>query len=275
MIRLAASLVIAARQGNRAALSAIVKNAERPVYNLAMRMLAHPEDAQDATQEILIKIITNLGSIRDVEAAGGWAMRIACRHLIASSKRGRVEAMRLTFDGFADDLARGLDVSTSTEPHDPETELAINEIKIGCTLALLTCLKREARLAYVLGEIFELSDSEAAEALEIAPATYRQRLKRSRDAILAFMNVRCGNVSKTAACRCERRLTAAEKAGRISRGNSTYGLKTDAANSVLRLRSVVHNLEEGRRAAALMRSNPQFTSEIAELVMEIVETNSN
>ena len=72
MIRLDAQQVVAAREGNRAALEAIVRAAERSVYNLSMRMLANRADAEDATQEILVKIITNLGAIRDVEAAGGW-----------------------------------------------------------------------------------------------------------------------------------------------------------------------------------------------------------
>lgn len=97
MIRLDPVQVAAARRGSRAALEAVVRAAERPVYNLALRMLAHPADAQDATQEILIKIVTNLGALREVEAAGGWAMRIACRHLVGARKHSRVEAMRLSF----------------------------------------------------------------------------------------------------------------------------------------------------------------------------------
>jgi hypothetical protein len=45
----------------------------------------------------------------------------------------------------------------------PETLVLIEEVKIGCTLALLTCLSRPLRAAYILGEIFELSDTGALE----------------------------------------------------------------------------------------------------------------
>jgi DNA-directed RNA polymerase specialized sigma24 family protein len=107
MIRLDPDDVVAARRGNRAALEAVLRAAEGPIYNLAIRMLAHPADAEDATQEIMIKIITHLGTLREVGAAGGWALRIACRHLVQERKRGRVEAMRLTFKGFAADLDQG------------------------------------------------------------------------------------------------------------------------------------------------------------------------
>ena len=58
MIHLDPEQVSAARQGDRAALASLVRSLQRPVYGLAMRMLAHPADAEDATQEILIKIIT-------------------------------------------------------------------------------------------------------------------------------------------------------------------------------------------------------------------------
>ncbi len=53
-------LVQAARSGDRAALEELVTRIQKPLYNLAVRMLWHPADAEDATQEILIKIITQL-----------------------------------------------------------------------------------------------------------------------------------------------------------------------------------------------------------------------
>lgn len=267
MIRLDAKQVEAARQGDRAALDAVLRAAERPIHNLAMRMLAHPADAEDATQEILIKIITHLGALRDVEAAGGWAMRIAVRHLTGSRKRGRIEAMRLTFQGFAEDLEQGLSDATEAPAGDPETALAIEEVKVGCTLAMLTCLSRDLRIAYLLGDVFELTDTEAASVLEITAAAYRQRLRRGRAAVTSFVVERCGNASQAAACRCERRVAAAEAAGRIRRGASDFGVNAGSGKNVPALRAYVRQLDEGRRAAALMRSNPDFSSNVAELVL--------
>lgn len=96
MIRFDPEEIEAARRGSRAALERVVHAAERPIYNLALRMLANRADAEDATQEILVKIVTHLGELREVGAAGGWALRIACRHLVKARRRSRVEAMRLT-----------------------------------------------------------------------------------------------------------------------------------------------------------------------------------
>lgn len=58
------TLVGRSREGDRASLERLVDHIQRPVYNVALRMLWHPEDAQDATQEILIRVITHLGSFR-------------------------------------------------------------------------------------------------------------------------------------------------------------------------------------------------------------------
>ncbi|MGH9221305.1 MAG: hypothetical protein ACRD1W_18510 [Vicinamibacterales bacterium] len=73
-----------------------------------------------------------------------------------------VERMRLTFDQFANDLEDGL----SAAPPDAEESLLIEEVKIGCTLGMLQCLDRPHRLAYVLGEILDLSGPESADAWE-------------------------------------------------------------------------------------------------------------
>jgi len=275
MIRLAAQQVMAAREGNRAALEAVVRAAERPVFNLAMRMLANRADAEDATQEILVKIITNLGAIRDVEAAGGWALRVACRHLLHERKRGAIEAMRLTFQGFAADLETGLSPLADHGLNEVEEKLAIDEVRIGCTLAMLICLSRELRIAYILGDIFEVTDTEAAEILDIDPAAYRQRLRRARGAVTTFVQSRCGLVSELAACRCERRVGQALKIGRVVKGQPDLSASLGDIPSAAEIRGRIEVIERERASAALMRSTPQFTSHLGELVMSLVDTKSS
>lgn len=273
MIRLDPKAVAAAQQGNKTALDGVVRAAERPIYNLALRMFGHPQDAEDAAQEILIKIITGLGSLRDAEAAGGWAMRIACRHLVETRRQSRIEAMRLSFRGFAADLEQGLTDPQGVDSGDMETALAIEEIKVGCTLAMLTCLSRKHRIAYLLGDVFELTDSEAAAALEIKPAAYRQRLRRARVAVKAFLASACGNVSAQAACRCERRVAAARAGGRLGQSRPLFGASAPPGRTVPALRAQIQRMEKGRRAAALLRSNPDFPANIADLALQTLEVN--
>jgi RNA polymerase sigma factor (sigma-70 family) len=271
MIRLDAKQVVAAREGNRAALDVVVRAAERPIYNLAVRMLANRVEAEDATQEILVKIIINLGSIRDVNAAGAWAFKIACRHLVHERKRGNIEAMQLSFAGFASDLEAGLTPLSEHGLNEIEEKIAIDEVKIGCTLAMLVCLSRELRIAYILGEIFETTDTEAAEALNIEPATYRQRLRRARGTVTVFVAKSCGLVSDAAACRCERRVGQALHFGRIVKGQKDVTANTGDVPSLAEVRGRIGALEKGRDSAALMRSNPNFASQVGQLVIGMVD----
>ena len=64
------------------------------VYRLALRMTAHPEDAEDASQEILIKVITHLEGFRGESSVRTWAYRIAVRHML-DRKKSRVEELAL------------------------------------------------------------------------------------------------------------------------------------------------------------------------------------
>ena len=270
MIILKRDIVASARQGSREALEALVRALERPVFNLAIRMLGNRADAEDAAQEILIKVITHLGDVREEAAAGAWAFRIACRHLVHARKRRGLEAQRLSFRAFASDLAEGAEDLPDSLADDPETVVMIEEVKIGCTLALLTCLSRPLRAAYVLGEIFELSDVEAADALEVEPAAYRQRLRRARLLVTAFTQARCGIVSPGAACRCDRRVIQAMQLGRVTKGQPTLGGDAPSTPRISEVRAEIAKLERGRVAAALLRSNPSFTTEVAELVLAIL-----
>ena len=52
------NLVLRARSGDRQALEDLVERHQAWIYNIAVRMLHHPQDAEDVTQEILIKVLT-------------------------------------------------------------------------------------------------------------------------------------------------------------------------------------------------------------------------
>src|SRR5262245_17892330 len=66
--------------GNKRALEEIINGIQGYVYRLALRMLGLPADAEDATQEILIQVITNLASFRNESAFTTWVYRIAANH---------------------------------------------------------------------------------------------------------------------------------------------------------------------------------------------------
>ena len=157
----------------------LVRALQDDVYGLALRMLWNREDAEDATQEILVRTVTRLAQFDCRSALETWVYRIAVNYIL-DVKKSPVERMQLSFQRFGDDLIDGL---SADGPADSERSLLVEEVKIGCTLGMLQCLDRPHRLVYVLGEILDLSGSEAAEALGIPPDLFRKRLQHARAAI--------------------------------------------------------------------------------------------
>lgn len=96
-----------ARTGDRAALEEVVLAVRDDVFRLALRMTADPRDAEDASQEILVKVITRLDGFRGDASLRTWTYRIAARHLL-DRKKSRVEQLSLDFRRFGDDLLDGL-----------------------------------------------------------------------------------------------------------------------------------------------------------------------
>lgn len=99
--------VIRAQSGDRAALESVVHAVQKDVDILAIRFLCCPQDTEDATQEILIRVITGLSTFRGDCGFRTWAYRVASNALLTLRKQ-RLEQQSLNFDSFAEDLSQGL-----------------------------------------------------------------------------------------------------------------------------------------------------------------------
>ena len=65
-------LIEEAISGDKAALEALLCGVQDVVFNLSLRMLGIVPDAEDATQEILIKVMTHLSSFRQDSSLSTW-----------------------------------------------------------------------------------------------------------------------------------------------------------------------------------------------------------
>jgi RNA polymerase sigma factor (sigma-70 family) len=207
-----ARLAGAASAGDKAAAGAILEAVQDGIYELALRMLGHPADAEDAAQEILVIVLTHLGSFRGESAFRTWVWRIAANHL-GRVRRGRRETITLPM--LEERLQTGLR-DEPTERRDPEAEVLTRELHLRCTEGMLLGLDRELRVAYVLGAIMGLSGEEAAEVLEVDQATYRKRLSRARERLFDFLREWCGVFAAENPCRCSRQVDSAIERGLLA-----------------------------------------------------------
>ncbi len=186
--------------GDNKALEELIKHIQGQIYNLSVRFYWNPADAEDATQEILIKIITHLAAFKGQSAFETWSYRLATNYLLNSKRR---KAETLTFEIGEFHLREGL---KHEDYNAADKDLLAEEVKIGCTTSMLSCLSRPTRLAYILGDIFEFNSTEGAFMLDIEPDTFRKRLATARKKIRKFMKDNCGIYHTENPCRCSKQI---------------------------------------------------------------------
>src|SRR6266478_9410857 len=89
-------LVEQARNGSRAALEKLILRHQAWIYNIAVRMVFQPHDAEEITQEVLVKIVTRLSTFKGECKFRTWLYRIVSNHVL-NMKRRSVETQNLTF----------------------------------------------------------------------------------------------------------------------------------------------------------------------------------
>jgi len=223
--------------------------------------------------EILIRVITHLSSFRGESAFMTWAYRVASNYLLTTRKR-RAEQEALTFERFSAELDEGLADSSVHVSEDVEEQVLIEEVKIGCTHGMLLCLDRDHRLAYILGEIVEVTSEEGSRILQITPAAFRKRLSRARARIQAFMQLKCGLTNVANPCRCARRVSHAIQIGRIDPQRLLFAAQPVLTTEGPILVERVRELHELQRAATLFRSHPTYATpaRIVEGIKKLVES---
>jgi len=256
------STVLAATGGDLSALDSLLLTIQPGVFNLAVRMLGNRDDAADATQEILLKVVTHLSGYRGAAAFTTWVFQVARNHLLTTTTRTR-ETPAVSLEAIAERLHSGLEFAVAhVAPEDvhvltPEDKLASRQMALGCTQNMLMALDREQRLVYLLDTVFGLPSKEAAAVMEITPEAYRQRLARARTRLDEFVNSKCGIVNPLAACRCERQLPAL----RYLRANAMTSGSEGLAPYRLELAQTEAQLDSMLRladAAAVFRAHPEY-----------------
>src|SRR3954470_21272960 len=94
-----AGLVADAQAGSRDALEQLIARHQSWIYNIVLRMVYHPHDAEDITQEILIKVVTKLSTFERRSSFRTWLYRIAVNHVL-NMKRTRAEEWEMTFEKY-------------------------------------------------------------------------------------------------------------------------------------------------------------------------------
>ena len=157
------TLVSRALAGSNAAWMKLVKRYEKRVYNYALRMVGHPDDAMDLMQEVFMGVHRNLASFRGDAPFPGWLFRIASFRCTDYLRRRRVH------DEF-DEAYSG--ASTDPGPEEQTFNTHANQ-KI---VAALNTLPAEQRQVVELKFFQHFTFEDIAGQLGISPNTAKTRL---------------------------------------------------------------------------------------------------
>ena len=213
-------LVRLAAEGDKGALEQLLTGVQDLVFNLSLRMLGTIHDAEDASQEILIRVMTNLASFRGESAFSTWVFRIAVNHL-KNYRKSMFAQHPLSFEYYGEDIVSGKEKDIPDLTMGVDRNLLEQELKLSCTNVMLQCLDTDSRCIYILGTMFRVDSRLAAEILEISPEAYRQRLSRIKKKMAGFLEEYCG-LSGKGVCSCSKRISYAIATHRVNPEKPEY-----------------------------------------------------
>ncbi len=243
--------------GSKTALEHLLKRHYNFIYNVALRFVLNPEDAQDLTQEAIIKVITKLAQFNQKSEFRTWLYRIIFNHFL-NSKRHKLETVVFDFDDYGNSLDN-ITLQELTDQEQNDLTEKIEDAKIGCMTGMLLCLNREQRLVYILGEIFEVDSKTGAELLNISSDNFRQQLARARKDLYNFMNNKCGLVNTSNPCRCPKKTKGFIKAGWVNEQDlqfNSHFTKRISEISITKANQCDNVMEE--KYASLFKDHPYY-----------------
>lgn len=252
-------LVQQAKEGSRESLESLILAIQDRIYGLALRMLGYPADAEDAAQEILIKVVTRLDSFRQESKFTTWVYRVAANHLLTTRKR-LAEKQAVSFEDYEALLEMELAAEWPESVPEAERSLIVHEVMLSCTQGMLLCLDRPHRIAYILSEVFDMTSKEGAYILDTSPAAYRKRLSRARERIETFMLENCGAVNSDNACHCEKAAPYAIESHVIDPKNLIFTQHRCRAKREGLSMDHLEELHSLQRVAALFKNHPDYAA---------------
>jgi RNA polymerase sigma-70 factor (ECF subfamily) len=169
--------VEALRAGDKAEFVRLMDAYSTPIYRLALKMLADPQDAEDALQTTFLKAFQHIGEFEGRSSLSTWLYRIAANEALMLLRRKRPE---LPLDEEPDEgEALPRPFQFADWGHLPERELLSGEAKKQFDRAVQK-LPEKLRIVFLLRDMEGLSIKETSEALNLSETAVKTRLLRAR-----------------------------------------------------------------------------------------------
>jgi RNA polymerase sigma-70 factor (ECF subfamily) len=174
-----AELLVAARQGDAAALEALLVRYQPHLYRFGLRMCGNEEDAGDVAQESLISMARSVRDFRGESSVSSWLYTIARSFCIKKRRRSKfAPAREESLEAPGINAAQRLADSAPS----PERTATNRELQQALTHAI-DALEPAQREVLVLRDVEGLSAAEVAKVLGTSVDAVKSRLHRARVAV--------------------------------------------------------------------------------------------
>lgn len=238
------------------------------VFNLSLNFLHDSNAAEEAAQEIFLRAQSSIKTFRHESKFSTWIYKIAYNYLIDQTRlQFRDE---ISFEVFERDVNNFEPFVNEINLSNIEMEMYTEQIKIGCTKAMLKCLSPIDRFVYIIGKIFGFSSKDGSIICGLSDAAYRKRLSRAAQKIANFVNMNCGLVNQNATCQCNKRIRIALDRQRINPDMLLHHTTSNKIKDYLKEMNAIDSV------AIIFRDNPYidktalFTSEMHQKIINLV-----
>ncbi len=186
------------RKGDPTALAELLQTYQRRVYAVCYRMLRHPEEAADLTQDALVKVLEGLDSYDGRSKLSTWIIRITincCLSHLRKQKLRKHASIDVAMAGEHEEGGRSpahADLWLGRE-HSAHDRVEQEELRSILRNAMMT-LDPEARAILVLRDMQNLEYEQVSEVLDIPLGTVKSRLFRARAALRAAVEAATGDL---------------------------------------------------------------------------------
>ncbi|RMG09094.1 MAG: RNA polymerase sigma factor [Planctomycetota bacterium] len=168
-------LVVRLRAGDAPALRLLMERYERSLYGYLRRLLGTEQDAEDAFQEVFLRVLRALDRFDSQRRFRPWLYAIAT-NLARNLHRRRATRRALTLDA-PEAGGEGEALAARLAARDPEPAEAVESAERSrAVAAAVAALPEKGRAALVLYYYQGLSYEEIAQALEIPLGTVKSRI---------------------------------------------------------------------------------------------------
>lgn len=167
------------KAGDRGAFAEMVEQHSPRIFNLALRMMEDPAEAEEILQETFLRAAKHIGSFRGQSSLGTWLYRIGTNLALMRLRRNR--PVSISLDDTAEEYVAPL-LPVEEWSDRPESELLNREAREEMQRAILD-LPDTLRIVFVLRDIEGLSTAETADVLDLSISAVKSRLLRARLAL--------------------------------------------------------------------------------------------